>query len=84
MPPANATSRSGRRGWRNTTNFWWCEPARGAASPAAALTSFSVALQHRLDRILAPPAPLPGGLRAFVRLAALALVAVPVAAILLG
>jgi Zn-dependent protease with chaperone function len=56
----------------------------GAASPAAALTSFSVALQHRLDRILAPPAPLPGGLRALVRLAALALVAAPVTAILLG
>ena len=26
MPPTNATSRSGRPGWRSTTNFWWCEP----------------------------------------------------------
>ncbi len=35
----------------------------GAAAPAAAVTSFSVALEHRLDRILAPPAPLPAAVR---------------------
>src|SRR5664279_6491739 len=26
MPPTNATSRSGRPGWRSTTSFWWCDP----------------------------------------------------------
>ena len=26
MPPTNATSSSGRPGWRSTTNFWWCDP----------------------------------------------------------
>lgn len=56
----------------------------GAASPAAALTSFSVALEHRLDRILAPPDPLPGALRLLVRVTAVALIALPTAAILLG
>jgi Zn-dependent protease with chaperone function len=56
------------------------------ASPAAAagLTSFSVALDERLDRILAPPAPLPRAFRVLVRLAAVGLVTVPVAALLLG
>ena len=56
----------------------------GAAAPAAAVTSFSVALEHRLDRILAPPAPLPAVVRGCVRLGAAALVAVPVLAVLLG
>jgi hypothetical protein len=56
----------------------------GAAAPAAALTSFSVALEHRLDRILTPPAPLPVGVRLLVRLGAAALVAAPVTAILLA
>ena len=56
----------------------------GAAAPAAALTSFSVALEHRLDRILAPPAPLSVGVRLLLRLGAAALVAAPVTAILLG
>jgi Zn-dependent protease with chaperone function len=56
----------------------------GAAAPAAALTSFSTALEHRLDRILAPPAPLPGPVRTLVRLVAIGLVAFPVAGILLG
>ena len=56
----------------------------GAAAPAAALTSFSVALEHRLDRILAPPAPLPGGVRLLVRLLAVVLVAAPVVAVLFG
>ena len=56
----------------------------GAAAPAAAVTSFSVALEHRLDRILAPPAPLPAVVRGCVRLGTAALVAVPVLAVLLG
>jgi Zn-dependent protease with chaperone function len=56
----------------------------GAAAPAAALTSFSVALDHRLDRILDPPARLTGPVRVLLRLAAVALVALPVTAILAG
>jgi len=56
----------------------------GSSAPAAALTSFSVGLEHRLDRILASPAPLPRPVRALVRLGAAALVAAPVLAILLG
>lgn len=54
----------------------------GAASPAAALTSFSVALEHRLDRIVAPREPLPAGIRMLLRLAVVALVALPVLTIL--
>ena len=56
----------------------------GAAAPAAALTPFSVALEHRLHRIVAPPAPLPATVRGLVRLAAVTLVALPIVAILLG
>jgi Zn-dependent protease with chaperone function len=56
----------------------------GGAAPAAALASFVTALDHRLDRITAPPAPLPGPVRVLVRLAAAALVALPPAMLLLG
>ncbi len=56
----------------------------GAATPAAAVTSFSVALEHRLERILAPPDPLTRPVRLLVRLGAVALVAAPVLAVLLG
>jgi Zn-dependent protease with chaperone function len=49
---------------------------RGAA-PAAALSSFTDALDRRLLRIVRPPAPLPAGVRLLVRLAALGLVAIP-------
>lgn len=56
----------------------------GGAAPAAALASFTTALDHRLARITAPPAPLPGALRVLVRVAAAALVALPPAALLLG
>jgi Zn-dependent protease with chaperone function len=55
----------------------------GGAAPAAALGSFSSALDRRLVRITAPPAPLSGAVRTLVRLAAVALVAVPPAALLL-
>jgi Zn-dependent protease with chaperone function len=55
----------------------------GGAAPAAALSSFVTALDRRLARITAPPAPLPAPMRALVRLAAVALVAVPTAALLL-
>jgi Zn-dependent protease with chaperone function len=58
--------------------------AMGAGAPAAALTSFTVALEHRLDRILTPPPALPVALRVLVRVGAVALVAVPVLGILLG
>ncbi|WP_219415223.1 M56 family metallopeptidase [Pseudonocardia nigra] len=58
--------------------------AMGGAAPAAALSSFTDALDRRLHRIAAPPPPLPLGVRVFVRLAALALVAVPTAALLLS
>jgi Zn-dependent protease with chaperone function len=56
----------------------------GAGAPAAALTSFTTAVEHRLDRILAPPPPLPTPTRILLRLVAVALVAVPVTAALLG
>jgi hypothetical protein len=55
----------------------------GGAAPAAALGSFSAALDRRLARITAPPAPLSGTMRTLVRLGAAALVAVPPAALLL-
>jgi Zn-dependent protease with chaperone function len=54
----------------------------GGAAPAAALGSFVTALDHRLDRITAPPAPLSGPVRTLVRLAAGALVALPPAMLL--
>jgi Zn-dependent protease with chaperone function len=56
----------------------------GGAAPAAALGSFVTALDRRLARITAPPAPLPGPLWALVRLAAAALVAVPPLALLVS
>ncbi len=55
----------------------------GGAAPAAALSSFTAALDSRLHRIDAPPLPLPVAVRALVRLAALALVAVPTVALLM-
>jgi Zn-dependent protease with chaperone function len=55
----------------------------GGAAPAAALSSFVAALDRRLDRITTPPAPLPGPLRAVVRLGAAALVCLPPVALLL-
>ena len=49
----------------------------GGAAPAAALSSFTTALDSRLARISDPPPPLPPLLRVLVRAAALGLVAVP-------
>ncbi|NMH99384.1 M56 family metallopeptidase [Pseudonocardia acidicola] len=57
--------------------------AVGGSAPAAALSSFTAALGARIERISAPPPPLPQPVRALVRLAALALVAMPTAALLL-
>lgn len=56
----------------------------GGAAPAAALSSFTTALDRRLARIVDPPPPLRTSVRVLVRLAALALVAVPTAALLLA
>ncbi len=56
----------------------------GGATPAAAVGSFVTALDDRLARITAPPAPLPGPLRVLVRLTAAAVVALPPAALLLA
>jgi Zn-dependent protease with chaperone function len=56
----------------------------GGAAPAAALSSFTDALDRRLLRITRPPAPLSGPVRLLVRLAALGLVAVPTALLLLS
>ena len=56
----------------------------GGAAPAAALSSFTDALDRRLRRITTPPAPLPLAVRVLVRLAALALVAAPTAGLLLA
>jgi len=56
--------------------------AMGGSAPAAALSSFTSALDRRLVRITDPPAPLPFGVRVLLRIAALALVAVPVTAVL--
>jgi Zn-dependent protease with chaperone function len=55
----------------------------GGAAPAAALSSFTDALDRRLLRITTPPAPLPVALRVLVRLAAVGLVAVPTGLLLL-
>lgn len=54
----------------------------GGAAPAAALSSFTTALDRRLARITDPPPPLPVGVRVLVRAAALALLAVPTALLL--
>jgi Zn-dependent protease with chaperone function len=55
----------------------------GGAAPAAAVGSFVTALDRRIARITAPPAPLPTPVRALVRLAAAALVTLPPVALLL-
>jgi bla regulator protein blaR1 len=55
----------------------------GGAAPAAALSSFTAALDHRLARITAPPAPLPVVVRVGVRLLALSIVGLPTALLLL-
>ena len=54
----------------------------GGSAPAAALSSFTDALEARIDRITAPPAPLPVVVRWLVRLVALALVVVPLGLLL--
>jgi Zn-dependent protease with chaperone function len=54
----------------------------GGAAPAAALSSFTDGLDHRLQRITTPPPPLPGAVRVLVRLAAAGLAAVPTALLL--
>ena len=56
----------------------------GGAAPAAALSSFTDALDRRLLRITRPPAPLPAAVRMLVRLAAVGLVAVPTWMLLLS
>jgi Zn-dependent protease with chaperone function len=56
----------------------------GGAAPAAALSSFTDALDRRLLRITSPPPPLPGAVRVLVRLAAVGLVAVPTGLLLLS
>lgn len=55
----------------------------GHATPAAALSSFTTALDRRLARIADPPPPLPAAVQLAVRLAAVALVAVPTALLFL-
>jgi hypothetical protein len=55
----------------------------GHATPAAALSSFTTALDRRLARIAEPPPPLPLLLQLSVRLAAVALIAVPTALLVL-
>lgn len=55
----------------------------GGTAPAAALSSFTCALDRRLARIVEPPLPLQPAVRVLVRLAAAVLLAVPVAALML-
>ncbi len=55
----------------------------GGTAPAAALSSFTDALDDRLERIVCPPPPLPIAVRALVRLTAVALVALPTGLLLL-
>jgi Zn-dependent protease with chaperone function len=55
----------------------------GGAAPAAALSSFTAALDHRLHRITAPPAPLSLTVRVLVRLLAVTTVGLPTALLLL-
>jgi len=54
----------------------------GHATPAAALSSFTTALDRRLARIADPPPPLSAAVQVAVRLVAMALVAVPTALLL--
>jgi Zn-dependent protease with chaperone function len=54
----------------------------GGSAPAAALSSFTAAIDARIERIAAPPAPLSPAVRFLVRLGAVALVAVPTALLL--
>lgn len=56
----------------------------GSAAPAAALSSFTAALEHRLERISTPPPPLPLALAVLVRLVAVGLVALPTALLFIG
>jgi Zn-dependent protease with chaperone function len=56
----------------------------GGAAPAAALSSFTDALDRRLLRITRPPAPLPAAVRVLVRFAAVGLLAVPTGLLLLS
>jgi Zn-dependent protease with chaperone function len=56
----------------------------GGAAPAAALSSFTTALDRRLARITDPPPPLRRSVWVLVRVGALALVAVPTGLLLLG
>jgi Zn-dependent protease with chaperone function len=56
----------------------------GGAAPAAALSSFTDALDRRLLRIIRPPAPLPAAIRVLVRVAAVGLVAIPTGLLLLS
>lgn len=51
--------------------------AVGGSAPAAALTSFTAALDARIERVTSPPPPLPAALHWLIRVVALALVAVP-------
>jgi Zn-dependent protease with chaperone function len=54
----------------------------GGTAPAAALSSFTDGLDHRLARITCPPPPLPMAVRVLVRLAAVALAALPLGLLL--
>lgn len=56
--------------------------AVGGSVPAAALSSFTAALEARIARIAAPPAPLPGPVRVAIRVAAVLLVLAPLVALL--
>lgn len=56
--------------------------AVGGSAPAAALSSFTAAMDSRNDRIMAPPPPLSRPVRILVRVAAIVLVAVPTVALL--
>lgn len=56
----------------------------GGSAPAAALSSFTAALDHRITRIAAPPPAPSVTARIAVRLGAAALVATPLAVLLLG
>ena len=57
--------------------------AVGGSAPAAALTSFTAALEARIERVAAPPVPLPIAARVGVRLGAAVLVLGPLLALCL-